>query len=100
MAEQIEHAYATTVHKAQGSEFDIIILPLLFGLSPFLTRNLLYTALTRAKKKVYLLGTEKTIRHMVDNDKISLRYTILKRELIELGEIFSMHNSSFTMHNC
>lgn len=90
MAEQIEHAYATTVHKAQGSEFDVIILPLLFGLSPFLTRNLLYTALTRAKKKVYLIGTENTVRHMVDNDKINLRYTILKRELIDLGEILSI----------
>ena len=58
---QIEHAYAVTVHKSQGSEFDTVILPLFYGYSEFLTRNLLYTAITRAKKKMILIGREATV---------------------------------------
>ncbi len=87
LLEQIEHAYATTVHKAQGSEFDIVILPMCYGASLFLTRNLLYTALTRAKKKVLILGQEHTIFHMVDNNKISARYTVLRREILDVMEL-------------
>ncbi len=78
---QIEHAYAVTVHKSQGSEFDTVILPLFYGYSDFLTRNLLYTAITRAKKKMIIIGREATVRNMIRNAKISLRYTALDHEL-------------------
>jgi len=87
--EQIEHAYAITVHKSQGSEFKAVILPLFYGQSPFLTRNLLYTALTRAKEKVVVIGLEKCVEHMVQNNKIQRRYTVLRREIREIMEIFA-----------
>ncbi|MGI6665790.1 MAG: ATP-dependent RecD-like DNA helicase [Christensenellaceae bacterium] len=78
---EIEHAYAVTVHKSQGSEFDTVILPLFYGYSDFLTRNLLYTALTRAKKKLIIIGKQQTIENMIRNAKVSLRYTALDHEL-------------------
>lgn len=86
--EQLEHAYAITVHKSQGSEFDTVILPLFYGASPFLTKNLLYTAVTRAKKKVVLIGLNKTISHMVKNNRITRRYTVLNNEITELVAVF------------
>lgn len=86
--EQIEHAYAITVHKSQGSEFSAVILPLFYGASPFLTRNLLYTALTRAKEKVIIVGLEKTVEHMVSNNRIQRRYTVLRREIRDIMEFF------------
>ena len=86
--EQLEHAYAITVHKSQGSEFSAVILPLFYGQSPFLTRNLLYTALTRAKEKVVIVGLEKTIEHMVQNNRIQRRYTVLRREIRDIMGLF------------
>ena len=78
---EIELAYAVTVHKSQGSEFDTVILPLFYGYSDFLTRNLLYTALTRARKKLIIIGREATVRNMIDNARISQRYTALDHEI-------------------
>lgn len=78
---QLEHAYAVTVHKSQGSEFETVLLPLYYGRSDFLTRNLFYTAMTRARKKLLLLGREATVRHMIRNAKISQRYTALDHEI-------------------
>ncbi len=86
--EQLEHAYAITVHKSQGSEFDTVILPLFYGASPFLTKNLLYTAVTRARKKVVLIGLNRTIQHMVGNNRITRRYTVLSNEIKELKDVF------------
>jgi len=86
--EQLDHAYAITVHKSQGSEFDTVILPLFYGSSPFLTKNLLYTAITRAKKKVVLIGLNKTVSHMVNNNRITRRYTVLNNEVRGLVDIF------------
>ena len=86
--EQLDHAYAITVHKSQGSEFDTVILPLFYGNSPFLTKNLLYTAITRAKKKVVLIGLNRTVSHMVNNNRIMRRYTVLNNEIKELVEVF------------
>ena len=86
--EQLDHAYAITIHKSQGSEFDTVIIPLYYGASPFLTRNLLYTAVTRAKKKVVLIGMKKTVEHMVNNNRITRRYTVLSNEIKELVTIF------------
>ncbi len=73
--DEIEHAYAITIHKSQGSEYSAIIIPL-FSFSPrLLTRNLLYTAVTRAKDMVILVGSEKVIKSMVDNNRLIQRYT-------------------------
>ncbi|MBQ4061977.1 MAG: ATP-dependent RecD-like DNA helicase [Christensenellaceae bacterium] len=85
---QIEHAYAVTVHKSQGSEFDTVILPLYYGATPFLTRNLFYTAITRAKRKLFIIGSKRTIDHMIQNSRISHRFTGLKYEMLEAAKVF------------
>lgn len=73
--DEIEHAYAITVHKSQGSEYPVVIIPA-FNSSPrLLTRNLLYTAVTRAKDMVIIVGSERVIRNMVDNNRLVQRYT-------------------------
>ncbi len=73
--DEIEHAYAITVHKSQGSEYSTVIIPL-FGYSPkLLTRNLLYTAITRAKDMVIAVGSEEVLRRMIDNNLQVKRYT-------------------------
>lgn len=77
-------AYAITVHKSQGSEFDAAIIPVSGGSPGLFTRNLLYTAITRAKKLVVLMGDKRSIKRMVDNNYIEKRYTMLKNFL--LGE--------------
>ncbi len=85
--EQIEHAYAVTVHKSQGSEFPVVIMPLFGGTGGrFLSRNLLYTALTRAMEKVIIIGQKSTVEYMVSNNRIRGRYTTLDHELKELEE--------------
>ncbi len=72
---ELEHSYAITVHKSQGSEFDYCIIPIV-NVSPMLmTRNLLYTAITRAKKLTVILGTRENLKMMIDNDSEVLRYT-------------------------
>ncbi|WP_138159490.1 SF1B family DNA helicase RecD2 [Peptoniphilus catoniae] len=74
-------AYASTIHKSQGSEFDVVIIPLHFAPPILLTRNLIYTAITRAKKLVVLVGEYKYLKIMVDNNTISKRYSRLKERL-------------------
>lgn len=74
-------AYATTVHKSQGSEFPVILMPVVWGPPMLLTRNLLYTAITRAKQLVVLTGMEKYLQSMIDNDKIDKRYSALDYRL-------------------
>jgi len=74
-------AYATTVHKAQGSEYDIVVLPLTMQHYMMLQRNLLYTAITRAKKAMVLVGTKKAIGMAVNNDKVTQRNTRLAERL-------------------
>lgn len=74
-------AYATTVHKSQGSEFPVIIMPIVWGPPMLLTRNLFYTAITRAKQLVVLVGFEKFIKVMIDNNKIDKRYSALDYRL-------------------
>lgn len=74
-ADELELAYAMTIHKSQGSEFPVIVMPVA-GFPPMLSnRNLLYTGVTRGKKGVVLVGSERCLRNMVDNDSISDRYT-------------------------
>ena len=87
--EYLEQAYCLSVHKSQGSEFPVVIMPVTGGPQMLLTRNLLYTALTRAKKLVVLVGTETVIRRMVENDYVIRRYTTLAQRLIETRELIS-----------
>ncbi len=79
--EELELAYCITIHKSQGSEFQTVILPLANGPVPLLTRNLLYTAVTRAKKLVYCIGRSETIARMVSNVQRNERNTGLKQRL-------------------
>lgn len=80
---ELEHAYAVTVHKSQGCEFEAVIMPV-SGIPPQLCyRNLLYTAVTRAKSKIILVGSKAQIYAMVDNDKKTRRYSALRHFLSE-----------------
>ena len=85
LLDELEHAYAVTVHKSQGSEYKTVIIPS-FRFSPrLLSRNLLYTAVTRAQKMVIIVGDAQTINDMVDNNRHALRYTSLRRRLEDFG---------------
>lgn len=74
-------AYATTVHKSQGSEFPVIIMPMVWAPPMLLTRNLFYTAITRAKLLVVLVGQEKYMEKMIENNKIDKRFSALNHRL-------------------
>ena len=75
-------SYAITIHKSQGSEFDTVIIPAIAGPSIILTRNLIYTAVTRAKKMVVIVGEKQYLKRMVSNKYTATRFTLLKRLLI------------------
>lgn len=75
---QITLAYAITIHKSQGSEFDCVVIPLVPGAPIIITRNLLYTAITRAKKAVVLIGSKQLLARMIHNNYTAKRYTLLK----------------------
>ena len=79
----LEHAYAITIHKSQGSEYPAVVIPLLSGPQMLMNRNLLYTAVTRAKKCVTLVGDDETFAAMVNNNAQQKRYTGLKDRLKE-----------------
>ncbi len=79
---EIELAYALTVHKSQGSEFDVVIMPVFDTHRLLTTRNLLYTAVTRAKKLVVLVGKEEILSQFVKNDNVQMRYSGLREKLI------------------
>ena len=79
---QLSLAYAITIHKSQGSEFDVIIIPAIAGPAMILTRNLIYTAVTRAKKMVVIVGEQKNLKRMVSNNYTVQRFTLLKELLI------------------
>ncbi|MBR6779367.1 MAG: ATP-dependent RecD-like DNA helicase [Clostridia bacterium] len=80
---QITLAYAITIHKSQGSEFDCVVIPLVPGAPIIITRNLLYTAITRAKKAVVLIGSKQMLARMIHNNYTSKRFTMLKDFLNE-----------------
>ncbi len=82
-AHDLEPAYAVTVHKSQGSEFDAVVIPLFHQQPQLCYRNLLYTAVTRAKKLIVMVGSHETLERMVDNHKRTLRYTGLPYMLTE-----------------
>ncbi len=75
---QITLAYAITIHKSQGSEFDCVVIPMVPGAPIILTRNLLYTAITRAKKAVVIVGSKQLLARMIHNNYTAKRYTLLK----------------------
>lgn len=81
--EELEHAYAVTIHKSQGSEYPAVVIPLLTGPQMLLNRNLLYTAVTRAKKCVTIVGNDETFNMMIQNNIEAKRYTGLKARLQE-----------------
>lgn len=86
MLENLELAYAVTVHKSQGSEYDAVILTVFGGYDKLYYRNLLYTAVTRAKKLLIIVGQNRRVDFMIDNDRRTLRYTCLKDLLKELND--------------
>jgi exodeoxyribonuclease V alpha subunit len=67
--DELELAYSITIHKSQGSEYPVVIIPLFKGPSMLLSRNLLYTAVTRAKQLVVLVGDVEILKHMIDNNR-------------------------------
>ena len=84
--EELELAYAITIHKSQGSEYPAVILPVLSGPQMLLNRNLLYTAVTRARKCVTVVGSEETFAEMIRNEKQQKRYSALDERIRELNE--------------
>ena len=82
--DELELAYAVTVHKSQGSEFPVVVMPVSWFPPVLATRNLLYTAVTRGKTAVVLVGSEGQLNSMVDNNQISLRYSGLAWRLAQL----------------
>ncbi len=83
--EEIELAYAVTIHKSQGSEYPAVILPLLSGPKMLFNRNLLYTAVTRARKCVTILGSRRTVQEMIQNESQHRRYTSLCDRITEIA---------------
>ena len=88
--EELELAYCISVHKSQGSEFPAVVMPVTGGPKMLLTRNLFYTALTRARQLVVLVGSERVIEEMVSNNYITVRYTALRQRIEEQSGVPSV----------
>ena len=87
--EEIEHAYAITIHKSQGSEFPVVVMPIVSGPPMLHTRNLLYTGVTRAKNMLVMVGNENVVKYMINNVNIKDRNTGLKYKLEKYMQIFN-----------
>ena len=87
-AADLDFAYAVTVHKSQGNEFDAVIIPMFSGPPQLYYRNLLYTAVTRAKKTLILVGNPQTVEYMVNNNRRTKRYSGLKEFLINDNALY------------
>ncbi len=85
--EELDHAFATTIHKSQGSEFPVVVIPVFMGGQKLMTRNLLYTAMTRAKELLVFVGNSTSIEYMVRNINKKERYSGLKEMLMESDSI-------------
>ncbi len=81
--DELVHAYATTIHKAQGSEYPIVVMPILMNHYVMLQRNLIYTGITRAKKILVMVGTRKALSYAVRNVTVTRRNTLLKERLAD-----------------
>ena len=86
MLDELELSYCISVHKSQGSEFEAVVLPLVAGPQMLMTRNLLYTAVTRARRLVVVVGREACMHQMVDNNRIVRRYSALNLRLQAMDE--------------
>lgn len=86
--DELKLSYATTVHKSQGSEFEVVVMPIYWGPPMLLTRNLLYTAITRAKRLVVLVGEEKYLKSMIRNNRIAKRYSSLDYKIRSILAMF------------
>lgn len=86
MLDELEHAYAITIHKSQGSEYPAVILPILSGPKMLMNRNLLYTAITRAKRCVTILGSDEMLFMMTENENEQKRYAGLKERIWEITQ--------------
>ena len=84
--DELELAYAITIHKAQGSEYPAVVIPLLQGPRQLYNRNLIYTAITRARQLVIIVGDVNLVNQMIDNSEEQKRYTSLALRLEELNE--------------
>ncbi len=84
--EDLEHAYAVTIHKSQGSEYPAVVMPLLSGPRMLMNRNLLYTGVTRAVRCVSIVGSEETVLQMIANEREQQRYTGLCRRIVEIRD--------------
>ena len=82
--DELELAYAVTIHKSQGSEYPAVVMPLLAGPRLLMNRNLLYTAVTRARSCVTVVGSPQVFNQMIDNQFEQARYTSLKDRILEL----------------
>lgn len=87
-ASELDFAYAITVHKSQGNEFDAVVIPMFSGPPQLYYRNLLYTAVTRAKKTLILVGVPQTVEYMVNNNRRTKRYSGLKEFLQHADTIY------------
>ena len=87
---QLSLAYAITIHKSQGSEFDAVVIPVTSGPSLIFTRNLIYTAVTRAKKLVVLVGSKSALKRMISNTYMAKRFTLLEKFLIEENKKYKL----------
>lgn len=87
-ASELDFAYAITVHKSQGNEFDAVVIPMFSGPPQLYYRNLLYTAVTRAKKALILVGVPQTVEYMVNNNRRTKRYSGLKEFLQRADTIY------------
>ena len=85
--EELELAYAITIHKSQGSEYPAVVIPVHSGPRMLMTRNLIYTAVTRARTCVCLVGIPETFQAMVDNEMEQRRYSGLKDRILELAQL-------------
>lgn len=88
--EELEHAYAITIHKSQGGEFPVVVMPITSGPPMLYTRNLLYTGVTRAKSMLIIIGRESIISYMINNNDTKTRNTGLKYKINKYKEIFEI----------
>lgn len=86
--DELELAYAVTVHKSQGSEFKIVIIPINYGAPMLMTRNLIYTAVTRAKNLLVMVGIKQALYVMINNNTIARRYSSLENRIINMYNAF------------
>ena len=82
--EELELAYAITIHKSQGSEFRVVITPAFMGSAFLMNRNILYTGITRATELVVVVGSQKALKYMIENTNNMERYSSLKERIIEI----------------